>query len=85
MYTIKCHCRGLTVILIVFLHQVLNIYPEVFNIAHLPHLFSREQKLGHVSEVLAHGPERLLRVDIGPVPLQEFLGGGDVLGDRLLG
>lgn len=55
----------------------------MLDFAHLLHLLSRVQILGHIPEVLADGPERFLGVNIGPVPFQEFLGGCNVLGNGL--
>lgn len=58
---------------------------EMTDLAQLAHLFGREEKPGHVPEVLAHSPKRLTRVNIGVVPLQKLLSCCDVLGYRLLG
>jgi hypothetical protein len=56
----------------------------MLDFAHLLHLLSCEQELGHIPEVLAHSPECLLGVNVGLIPLQEFLCSGDVLSNGLL-
>lgn len=74
-----------TVVLIIGLHQVVDPDSEMTDLAQLAHLFGREEKPGHVPEVLAHSPECLASVNIGMVPLQKLLGCCDVLGYWLLG
>ena len=63
----------------------MNSHPEVLDLSELLDLLSREEELGHVTEVLGDGPEDLGGVDIALVPLQKFLGSGDILSDGLLG
>lgn len=62
----------------------MDVHSEVFNLARLLYLFCCEEELGEVPEVLANGPKDLAGVDVTLVPLQEFLGCSDILGDGLL-
>ena len=63
----------------------MNINPEVQNLAQRPHLLSRKDELSQVAEVLTNRPEDLAGIDVRLIPLQELLGSGDILCDRLLG
>lgn len=74
-----------TVVFIIRLHQVMNIDPEMTNLAQLAHPLSREEEPGHIPKVLTHSPECLVSVDVGLIPLQKLLGRCDILGNRLLG
>lgn len=62
----------------------MDIDPEMAHRAHLAHLLRSKEQLRQVPVVLAHGPESLPGIDVGPVPLEKVLGRGDIFGDGLL-
>jgi hypothetical protein len=76
--------RPLTEILVILLHQTVNIDSEMPDPAHLADLLGREQELGHIPEVLAHSPDNLTRVNAGLVPMQKLPGCSHIFGNGLL-
>ena len=63
----------------------MNVDAEILNLSQLLNLLCRKEELCDITEVLSDGPEDLTGVDITLVPVQKFLGSGDILSDRLLG
>lgn len=73
-----------TVVLVIGLHQTVHIHPELPDPPQLLYLLGCKEKLGHVSEVLAHGPQGLAGVDVGLVPPEKLLGSRNIFGNGLL-
>lgn len=83
-FAFQPEARPLTVVLVILLHQTVNIDPEMPDPAHLADLLGREQELGHIPEILAHGPDDLAGINAGLVPLQKLLGCSHIFGNGLL-
>lgn len=62
----------------------MNIDPEMPDSTHLADLLGREQELGHIPEVLTHGPDNLARINASLVPLQKLPSCCHIFGNRLL-
>lgn len=73
-----------TVVLVILLHQTLDIDPEMADLAHLPDPLGRENELGHIPEVLTHSPDGFVSIDGGLVPLQKLPSSSHVLGNGFL-
>jgi hypothetical protein len=74
-----------TEVLILHIHQAVDVQAEVLDLAQFLDLLCCEEELGEVPEVLADSPEDLAGIDVTLVPLQELLGCSHVLGNGLLG
>lgn len=81
---VSSRARPLTVVLVILLHQTVNVDSEMLDPSHLADLVGCEQELGHIPEVLAHGPDNLAGVNAGLVPLQKLPGCSHIFGNGLL-
>lgn len=74
----------LTVVFGVCLDQVAHVDAEILDSTQLAHFLSGAHEFVHVAEVLCHGPQRLLVVDVCLVPGQQALRRRQVFGNWFL-